>query len=423
LDNRPSSITHIIKNEQWEEILRYAFQQNLGALLHKKIKIIQSTASAIQDFPQDVIVSCPPQFLQQLHRQHLRDGANSLARSFALQQILDAFSKKKLPIIVLKGIHLAEVIYNDPTVRPMSDFDLLVRPVDLDSACQVLDQLGYRSRRKFWPEYHMRISHEMPAFSKPNSPSIELHWTLIEPDLHFSIDLDGLWLRARSFEALNFSESPFVLTLSPEDLVLHLCMHAATQHRFRGALRMAYDIALTIQYYQDQLDWNILHERSLQWGSDRAVYLMLQIAHHLLGAPIPVHILQTFQSQPYDPEILDIAMQLLFAQFPIETHIAPNIATLANLESPKSKFAYILKNIFIPTSELSRRYPVLPDSPKVIFFYFVHFIDIIRKHTKSIIRLARNEKQYMDSAKDLDQLQQLEQALLNKVISHPGVDK
>jgi hypothetical protein len=67
---------------------------------------------------------------------HLLAGAQ-------LGEILTAFARAGVAVIVLKGPALASEHYPDPALRPFTDLDLLVRRHDRDRAIDVLSAVGY----------------------------------------------------------------------------------------------------------------------------------------------------------------------------------------------------------------------------------------------------------------------------------------
>ena len=405
LDEQPIQIPLALSEKEffdrvnWDALLQRALEQSLGALLHKNIKL---------HHPE---LPIRPDVLQILHQQHLREGLASLTRVQALEKILRAFQAQNIPVIALKGIHLAEAVYADSTVRPMVDVDLLVHPAHLDAAAHILTRIGYQPSRQFWIEHEMRFSHEMPVFLKSGFPPVELHWTLLEPVLPFKIDLDEIWQRS---VPVTIAGIP-ILGLSAEDLLLHLCVHASTQHRFRGALRTTYDIALTILCGEECIDWQVFVQRAQQWKAAKAAHLMLTLAHTLFGAPLSENILHELQPGPQDTQALEIACELLFPRLPEKIYFAPNLAGLVGIQGFWEKARFIMRHIFISPTELSRRYPVLPNSPRILLYYPVHLHDLIRKHLLPTLRLVRGDPEIVASAQSVYNLHELENRLLQKL--------
>ena len=54
-----------------------------------------------------------------------------------------ALTREGLPVVVLKGAALAELVYQHIGLRTMADVDLLVEKKNLDKAGSILERLGY----------------------------------------------------------------------------------------------------------------------------------------------------------------------------------------------------------------------------------------------------------------------------------------
>jgi len=63
-----------------------------------------------------------------------------------LEMILDALVTAQIPVIVLKGAHLATSLYPDLSLRPMHDLDLLIRKKSSSALEQCLTQWDTHSR-------------------------------------------------------------------------------------------------------------------------------------------------------------------------------------------------------------------------------------------------------------------------------------
>jgi hypothetical protein len=82
-----------------------------------------------------------------------------------------------------------------------------------------------------------------------------------------------------------------VRTLSSEDLLLTLCVHAAKHAWIR--LCWLRDIAGVVQ--SQPLDWTLVGERSRDLGIQRILAIGLLLAHRLLGAPVPDSLRESWQ--------------------------------------------------------------------------------------------------------------------------------
>ena len=107
------------------------------------------------------------------------------------REVVAALAADGIPVILLKGISYARLLYAEPAERPMSDVDLLVPPDMHDAAARVLRRLGYwvaGSPRQRSPLHHA-------VGFKRKGASIDLHRSMIQP-LRARIDVAGLWQRA-----------------------------------------------------------------------------------------------------------------------------------------------------------------------------------------------------------------------------------
>ena len=75
------------------------------------------------------------------------------------------------------------------------------------------------------------------------------------------------------------------------------------------------------------------------------------------------------------------------------------------MKTPLEKAQFILGRIFISPTELSRRYPVLPNSPRLLLYYPIHLRDVVRKHLLPTLRLASGDPKTVSSAQSMFQLQ------------------
>jgi len=81
---------------------------------------------------------------EQLKSSYYRTAGYNTLLFRELERILAAFERADIPVILLKGAALAQTLYPDPALRPMSDLDLLVHPSAVSSAQRVLEYIGYR---------------------------------------------------------------------------------------------------------------------------------------------------------------------------------------------------------------------------------------------------------------------------------------
>jgi len=255
-------------------------------------------------------VEVPEKILESLRESFL---INSLQNSLLYQDlrgVLGAFRQKGIAVIVLKGAHLAELVYQTIASRQMADIDILVEPSDLTEAAAALLENGYSSAilardAEAWRLRHPN-SHHLPAFAKPLHPRIEVHWTISAPSNPEAAL--NIWEESRSVCIAGVEAR----VLSPEDLLIHLCLHARL-HRFGQGLRPVCDMSAAIRRYQEELDWNKVLTRTKTWHAEKCVHLGLWLGKKLMRAPVPDSILTALWPNGLEAPWAELAVEIVFA--------------------------------------------------------------------------------------------------------------
>ena len=372
-----------LSSADWDRILALASGHKVMPLLHHRLKAL----GADRSIPSDVV--------QRLREAYWASAGTNIRLYHGLANVLDALQDGGMPVVALKGAHLAPIVYGNVALRPMMDVDLLIRRQDLVRAGEGLLEMGYAASRPSWREVADAASQHLPAFTKPGGPWIELHRTIVDPigpqrqvfAPFQEIDVDGLWRRARPSTARDLR----ALTLCPEDLLLHLCLHIAFQDRFRVDLKALYDIALAIQHYRAEMDWEQLDLRAQAWKADRCVYLTLRLARELLGAAVPGEMLEAPAFDGFDPRFVTWAEEQVLGERSVGS---PDMRNLALLEGASAlrKVSITLRTAFPAPEVMAALYPVSPQSKRVYLYYPVRFRDLVRKYGRTAWRMMRGDR-------------------------------
>ena len=199
----------------------------------------------------------------------------------ALPAILRVLSDAGLDLMVLKGGPLASFIYRDPGERPMRDFDFLARAGDLERAESALAALGYRTDRDLPISAYLEHEHELPPLVSEGMRPIDLHWNIVSPTGPFRVDVDALFARSR---ILLLDGAP-MRVMANEDLLLHVCLHAASDHFGIAGVRPLLDIKELLDR-PGAIDWSVVPVRAAEWQAARPAALALLVARDLVGAKV-----------------------------------------------------------------------------------------------------------------------------------------
>ena len=243
-----------------------------------------------------------------LERVYLANAARNMFMTSTLRRIVDALRATDTPTMLLKGAALVETVYPDPAQREMLDLDILVPASRLDMASAALAPLGYRPQPAAGegPGATMAVrlpldQHHGPALiGNEQLLAVELHRHILIAGEGRRFDIDELWQRARP------SVNGTHLLPSPEDLLLHVCLHftrnrVGGSYRTRqtgGALGQICDIARIVEY--DAIDWPSLIDTVRRYRLDARIFLGLFAAREL-GVPIPQDALAELHPRGFDP--------------------------------------------------------------------------------------------------------------------------
>lgn len=210
-----------------------------------------------------------------------------------LQHLLHIFEQAGIRTVILKGAAILEDVFRNIALRQMADLDVLVQEEDLDIVGLKLSESGYvpneHEHTKEW--YREQHHHLAPYYHPDRKIAVEIHHHIIPPENHFGIEIEKLWERAQPIHIGNIR----TFTLSPEDLIIHLCLHLAYCGGFIGGLRSLADIDQAIRYYGDRMDWNLLVKESCKHYCINFVYYPLYLSKDLLNTEIDDNIAKSLK--------------------------------------------------------------------------------------------------------------------------------
>jgi hypothetical protein len=218
--------------------------------------------------------------------------ARNAIASRDLAQIVDGLRGAGVDAMPLKGPALADWLYPDPTLRPFSDLDLLVRGDDVVRADELLRSLGYtRGLATDAHDWAFDVAWDGETlYDRKDGARVDLHWRLIN-GARYAWDTaaaSAVWERAIEIEVAN-RRMP---SLCPEDLCLYLALHLAVPHAGVG-LVWQWDIALLLARYGAAMDWDAVTSEAARWRVRRAVGFGLATVAGTFGIEVPDHAMRS----------------------------------------------------------------------------------------------------------------------------------
>lgn len=255
---------------RWAELLREAHRHSVLPLLRQNLKL---------HFWSQV----PAVVRESLDSASMRSQQRNLMLTAELVRILGLLKQADVPAIPFKGPILALAAYESTALRSFADLDILVQERDLSEASRILLENGYLPAFTLTPVQQRAYCREECAlqFRHPERDAvIELHWRLTERYLAIHLPIQSFWENSVPLTLLGCP----VLTFSPEDLFLYLCVHAA-KHEWER-LEWLSSVAAVVER-NPNMRWPAIAERARRYGIDRLVKVTFLLNHELLQTPLP----------------------------------------------------------------------------------------------------------------------------------------
>jgi hypothetical protein len=387
-DSRRLSLEQIaeLDEEDWHRLLAIAAAHKVQGLLGQRL----SEASVAGFVPSDVRES-----LSEAARQ---TAARMLRAQTQLAELASAFDVASIPVMTLKGVHLAQVVYPNLTLRAIQDLDVLVSREHLQRATDIARTLGYVPKRPFDVELEAAAKSQGPQLRRPESLDIDLHWNITEPNEIYSIDPADLWTSAVHLECGGCR----TLCLSPELLLLHLCTHASYHHGFEFGIRSFVDIAAAIQRFGKTLDWAVVQRQCRTWRWQRGVGVSLSLARELCGAAVPSTVLDSLsadtQGATIDRKVIDAARVHVLGGRQIYLQAeSRNFAQLRALPGFWSKARQARDHLFLPRSEMARLQGQSLGMGRLVVRYLVRAWTLMGKYAPSALELLHGPRALPDA--------------------------
>ena len=185
----------------------------------------------------------------------------------------------------------------------MCDADILVHEEDLDKVSELMDSLGYI-------KYKEKEHHGAHIVFTKGKTVLEVHWTLIN-DSFFAGDKsffeENLWKDAIEVEVGGVK----TLSLSLEDLAVHLCTHMVVHLAYIGfEIRQLLDLVLLVEKKGDMIDWKSFLYKVKVCGIYKFTIAIFTICNKLFDMDIPNVIAK---EEKLKEEYIDLLIEDIFA--------------------------------------------------------------------------------------------------------------
>lgn len=373
----------------WDHLLRLSLEHGVMPLLYARLKA------------QDARPVVPALVWEQLAAQTKSAATWNLVLQREFNRVVTALAEAGIPVIALKGMHLASLVYANFSLRSMGDLDLLVPQADAFRAAQILQTLGYQlphDLSMFELDLFL-VNHHLPDLVKKGRFSVEIHAHVTHPNRTYTVDTQVWWDNAVTAQIAGVT----VKVLDPVDLLLHLCIHLSYMHQFKTDLRHYYDLVAVIQFFGDKLDWTEVIQRAKARCWQRGIFLAFKMAEILFGLELPAEAVNGL-SEGIETAPIESALAGMWLSGKDKGIFSRNVAEFQYKHGLMGKLSYIWQRIFIPKDVMARFYAVPKNSARLYFYYLVRVKYLFSTHTGRVWRMWRGDQSTVTKATDMHTL-------------------
>jgi hypothetical protein len=210
----------------------------------------------------------------------------------AIASLLRSFKGANIQTLTLKGAALTVLYYKDYGLRPMNDFDVLIRMEDALPAIEFLQSLGWEPMYFIPTEKYISVSHSH-GFRSRAGQEFDLHWHLLSQSRGMINSDNDFWEGAIATSIHDVATH----ALNPTDQLLHICIHGA-RWNYTPPFRWVADAMSILNAAQSDIDWNRLITQSRKRRLILPLRESLHYLRNLVDAPIPTEILRSINDLP-----------------------------------------------------------------------------------------------------------------------------
>ena len=229
---------------------------------------------------------------------------------------------------------------------------------------------------------------------------VEVHWTLTDHGIQ--MNMDEWWDRSQT----TWIDGMETGTLSPEDCLLHIGLHASYHHSFHVNLKALMDIAFFIERFQEALNWDRFCQLTTHYGWNNGIYLILSLARNLVGAAVPSEPLELIKPLDLPETMMAIAEDRLLHGQDAAAALSNPFISLWGGKGLGEKFRMIGRSVFLSREAMAYLYPVQPDSLWLYGYYLVRIKDLALRYGSPLWRLLRGDRELRVTVRQRDALRE-----------------
>ena len=322
------------KNIEWDNLINEANAHSITGLLYPALKNIKDN-------------NISKEVIDKLKRYTFNEAIGQSNHIKRTAEILSLFNENNIPVIVLKGLVVREY-YPKPDLRTMCDSDVIIHKNDLEKVRKLLLEKGFVEEED--------AGHHIAFLN--NSFNLEVHWTLANESFRKGQECfqEKIWDDAMKIKVGGVD----TLSLSLEDLALHLCAHMASHMAISGfGVRQLADLVLLVEHKGNEIDWDEFKDKAKKSGLTQFSTGMFKVCNYLFDMEIPKQL--NIKNSRNDEEIIKLVVNDIFTggvygQRDLSFSFRAQVGYDIDDDSTFSMLKRYIQVILPPISKLSDRY-------------------------------------------------------------------
>lgn len=322
------------KNIEWDNLINEANAHSITGLLYPALKNIKDN-------------NISKEVIDKLKRYTFNEAIGQSNHIKRTAEILSLFNENNIPVIVLKGLVVREY-YPKPDLRTMCDSDVIIHKNDLEKVRKLLLEKGFVEEED--------AGHHIAFLN--NSFNLEVHWTLANESFRKGQECfqERIWDDAMKIKVGGVD----TLSLSLEDLALHLCAHMASHMAISGfGVRQLADLVLLVEHKGNEIDWDEFKDKAKKSGLTQFSTGMFKVCNYLFDMEIPKQL--NIKNSRNDEEIIKLVVNDIFTggvygQRDLSFSFRAQVGYDIDDDSTFSMLKRYIQVILPPISKLSDRY-------------------------------------------------------------------
>lgn len=307
------------------DLLDACRRQDLSELVHYRVAAFRHAL----DWPEPV--------LHELEKAAYASAATELMRRQEIVSVLNALAASDVYPVLFKGAALAHTVYEAPSLRPHRDVDLLIRREQVETARQVMAELGYAETLLSGGEL------VMCQFELARTDEFGLDHAF---DFHWKISTQSVFAETLIEEELASaavpipSLGPHARAVGPVHALLLACMHPVMHHRNTERAVWIFDVHLIASGLSDA-EWDRFAALAIDKRVAAVCALRLALARSHFRTRLPGRVVAGLD-EPRPPE-------------PSEVYLRPSrrwhhdlLSSLRGLGRPSDR-ARLLREVLVPS--------------------------------------------------------------------------